>query len=82
MNGPKRRPGFWWLFFFGRRRRGFPWLLAALVAAAFLLGLTFAVPGADQARVLNVLAGVIIGLLFVGSLILALLAWLRPRGRR
>jgi len=51
----KRRPGFWWLFFYGRRRRGFPWLLAGLLTAAVALGLTFAIPGADWTRAVALL---------------------------
>ena len=78
----KPRPGFWWLFFYGRRRRGFPWLLAAVLATALLLGLTFAIPGADRARWLDLVAVGVIGLLFAGSLAFALIAFLRPRGRR
>jgi CHASE2 domain-containing sensor protein len=78
----KPKPGFWWLFFYGRRRRGVPWLLVVLFAAALLLGLTFAVPGADQQRVLTLLGAALIAILLFGSLLLVLLAWLRPRGRR
>lgn len=78
----RRRPGFWWLFFYGRRRRGFPWLLAALIAAALLLGLTFAIPGAEWTRVVDLVGVVLIALLLAGSVGLALLAFLRPRGRR
>jgi hypothetical protein len=79
---PKRRPGFWWLFFYGRRRRGVPWLLIALVAAVLLLGLTFGLPDAGRLRVLDLVGVAIIGLLLAGSLVLALLALLKPRGRR
>jgi hypothetical protein len=78
----KRRPGFWWLFFYGRRRRGFPWLLATLFTATLLLGLTFAIPGADWTRVVDVVGIAVIALLLAGSVALALLAFLRPRGRR
>jgi hypothetical protein len=79
---PKRRPGFWWLFFYGRRRRGVPWLLIALLAAVLLLGLSFGLPGAGGLRVLDLIGVAVIGLLLAGSLGLALLALLRPRGRR
>jgi hypothetical protein len=78
----RKRPGFWWLFFYGRRRRGFPWLLAALFLAAVLLGLTFAIPSADWTRVVDVIGIIVIALLLVGSVGLAFLALLRPRGRR
>jgi len=78
----KRRPGFWWFFFYGRRRRGFPWLLAGLLMAAVALGLTFAIPGAGWTRAVDVAGIALIGLLLAGSVALALLAFLRPRGRR
>jgi hypothetical protein len=78
----RKRPGFWWQFFYGRRRRGFPWLLAALFAAAVLLGLTFAIPGADWTRLVDAVGIALIALLVAGSVALALLAFLRPRGRR
>lgn len=79
MSEPKKPPGFWWLLFYGRRRRGFPWLLAGLAVVIGLGALTFAMPGgADVSRVV---AGVMFGLLLVGALVFAVVAVLRPRRR-
>ena len=79
MSGRKDRPGFWWMLFYGRPRRGFPWLLAAVLAAAVLFGLVFAVPGgADVSRVG---AAVLFGILLLGALVLAVVAIWRPRRR-
>lgn len=79
MNDPKKRPGFWWLLFYGRRRRGFPWLLVAVLAAILGFGLAFGIPGgADVSRVV---AAVLFVLFFVGALALAIVAVLRPRRR-
>ena len=78
----RRRPGFWWLFFYGRRRRGFPWLLAGLFAAAILLGLTFGIPGVDGGTLIGLVGVALIVLLLGAWLGLAAIAWLKPRGRR
>lgn len=79
MSDPKKRPGFWWLLFYGRRRRGVPWLLLGVAVAVVLLALAFAVPsGADFSR--GLAAGVF-GLLLVGTIVFAVLAVLRPRRR-
>lgn len=79
MNEPKKRPGFWWLLFYGRRRRGFPWLLAAVFAAAVVLALVFAVPGgADLSRAV---AAILLGGLPAAAVVLAVFAVLRPRRR-
>lgn len=79
MSEPKKRPGFWWLLFYGRRRRGFPWLLATLGVLVLLLALIFALPGgADISRVV---AASVFGLLLVGGIAFAVLAVLRPRRR-
>lgn len=79
MNEPKKRPGFWWLLFYGRRRRGFPWLLAGVLVAIVVLALAFAVPsGADFSRGL---AAAVFGLLIVGAIVFAVVAVLRPRRR-
>jgi len=76
---PGRRPGFWWLLFYGRRRRGFPWLLAAILVAAAAFGLLFAVPGgADFSRGA---AAALFGLVLAGAVLLAIVAVLRPRRR-
>jgi hypothetical protein len=75
----KRRPGALWLLFYGRRRRGFPWLLAGILAAAFGFGLVFAVPGgADFSRGA---AAALFGLVLAGAIVLAIVAVLRPRRR-
>jgi uncharacterized membrane protein len=77
---PKKRPGALWLLFYGRRRRGFPWLLAGVLAAIVLFALVFAIPGgADVSRAV---AGALFGLLLAGALVLAIVAVLRPRRRR
>lgn len=79
MSEPGKRPGFWWLLFYGRRRRGFPWLLVVVLAAAVILGLVFAVPGGvDVSRVGA--AGLFL-VVFAGALALAALAIWRPRRR-
>jgi hypothetical protein len=76
----KKRPGALWLLFYGRRRRGFPWLLAAVFAAVFVLALTFAVPGGvDMWRAV---APVLFGVLLVGAVVAAVVASFRPRRRR
>lgn len=80
MSEPKKRPGPLWLLFYGRRRRGFPWLLAGVLAAILLFALAFAIPGgADVSRAI---AGVLFGLLLAGSLVFAIVAVVRPRRRR
>jgi Na+/melibiose symporter-like transporter len=79
VNEPRKRPGFLWLLFYGRRRRGFPWLLAGMVAAILAFALLFAIPGgADTSRAI---AAVLFGLLLVGAVVLAVVAVLRPRRR-
>jgi len=79
LSEPKKRPGFWWLLFYGRPRRGFPWLLVAVLGAAVVLGLVFAVPGGvDVSRVGA--AGLFL-VVFVAALALAFLAIWRPRRR-
>ena len=75
----KKKPGALWLLFYGRRRRGFPWLLAGVLAAILAFALLFAIPGgADVSRAI---AAVVFGLLLAGAFVLALLAVLRPRRR-
>jgi Na+/melibiose symporter-like transporter len=77
---PKKRPGFWWMLFYGRRRRGFPWLLVGVLVAVLVLALLFAIPGgSDRSRTV---AAVLFGFLIVGAVAFALLAVLRPRRRR
>jgi len=79
VNQPRKRPGFWWLLFYGRRRRGFPWLFVVLIAAILAFALLFAIPGAADAS--RALGAAMFGLLFVGALVLAVVAVLRPRRR-
>jgi uncharacterized membrane protein len=79
VSDPKKRPGFWWLLFYGRRRRGFPWLLVIVLVAILASGLVFGVPGgADISRVA---AAALFILFFVGAVVLAIVAVLRPRRR-
>ncbi len=67
------------MLFYGRRRRGFPWLLAGVLAAILVFALVFAIPGgADVSRAV---AGVAFGLLLAGAVALAIVAVLRPRRR-
>jgi Na+/melibiose symporter-like transporter len=75
----KKRPGVFWLLFYGRARRGFPWLLAGVLVAILAFALLFAIPGA--ADVSRAIAAVVFGLLLVGAVALAVLAVLRPRRR-
>jgi len=75
----KKRPGRWWLFFYGRQRRGVPWLLVAVAVVVVLLALTFALPGAPE--IWRSVAPVIIGVLLVGAIVAAIAAMLRPRRR-
>lgn len=68
-----------WMFFYGRPRRGFPWLLAGMLAAVVLLALLFAIPGAGG--VARLVAAVAFSLLLVGAVVLAVVAVVRPRRR-
>ena len=78
MSEPKK-PSFWWLLFYGRRRRGFPWLLAGIAVAALAFGAVFALPGGvDFSRGAAV---AVFALAFVGAIALAVVAVLRPRRR-
>ena len=80
MTEPRKRPGFWWLLFYGRRRRGFPLLLVATFAAIIALALASANPRvADLARGY---AGVFFLVLLAAVVVLAVLAVVRPRRRR
>lgn len=79
MSEPKKRPGPLWLLFYGRRRRGFPWLLAGILAAAVLLALVFAIPGgADFSRGAT---AAFFGVLLAAAILLAVVAVFRPRRR-
>jgi Na+/melibiose symporter-like transporter len=79
LSQPRKRPGAWWLFFYGRRRRGFPWLLVGVFAAVLVLALLFAIPGGSDLS--WAVAGVAFGLLIGGAVVLAVVAVLRPRRR-
>ena len=80
MSTPKKKPGVLWMLFYGRRRRGFPWLLAGLLFALLVLGLTFAIPGGvDMWRAI---APFLFGGLLLFALLAGVAASLRPRRRR
>lgn len=81
----RRRPGRLWLFFYGRKRRGFPGLIVALLAAAVILGAVFGLPhGAELSRFATAVSVLVLVLLILASLVLVVVAALRPprRGRR
>jgi len=75
----RKRPGRLWMFFYGRPRRGFPWLLAGVIAAIVVLSLTFAIPGGADAW--RALAPVLLVILIAGAIVAAV-AMLRRRPRR
>jgi len=56
-----------------------PWLLIAVIVSVFVLGLTFAVPGA--ADMWRSVAPVILGVLLLVAIVAAIAAILRPRRR-
>jgi len=80
----KRRPGRFWLFFYGRRRRGFPGLLVGLLAAALLLGALFGLPhGADISRFVIGLTITALVLVIIVAIAMVVIAAIRPpRGGR
>jgi hypothetical protein len=67
------------MFFYGRPRRGFPWLIAGVIAAIVVLSLTFAIPGG--ADVWRTLSPVFLVMLIVGAIVAALAVLRRPRRR-
>ena len=67
------------MLFYGRTRRGFPWLLAVIIAVVGVLGLTFAIPGG--ADVWRGLAPVFLVTLIV-AVIVSVFAMVRARPRR
>jgi HAD superfamily hydrolase (TIGR01549 family) len=72
-----------WLFFWGRKRRGFPGLLVGLLVAAILGGLLYGLPGgADLSRWAFPLTLAALVLLILASLVLVVVALIRPPGRR
>jgi len=76
----RQRPGRLWLFFYGRRRRGFPALLAGLLAVLVLLALSFALPGAaDLSRWLGLLPLALVALLVLAALGVVLFGGRRRR---
>lgn len=79
MSQGKKRPGALWMLFYGRRRRGFPWLLAGVLFAVVVLGLTFAIPGGADAW--RAAAPVLFGAVLVVALVAAVAAAFRPRRR-
>jgi hypothetical protein len=79
----RKRPGWLWLFFWGRKRRGFPGLLVGLLVAAIVLGLIYGLPGgAEGSRWTIVLTVAVLVLLILASLGLVLVAAMRELGRR
>ena len=75
----KKRRGRLWLFFWGRKRRGFPGLLVGLLVAAILLGLLYGLPGgADLSRRVIFVTISVLVLLIVASLVLVVVATIRP----
>ena len=80
MSQPKKRPSALWLLFYGRRRRGFPWLLACVGLAVLVAALSFGlVEGPELSRLAF---PIFFGLLILGAIVFAIVAWLRPRRRR
>jgi len=77
---PKKRPGFWWLLFYGRRRRGVPWVLLGLFLAVLVFALLFAVPGGDDAS--RAVEGLFLGLLLGGTATAIVVAAFFSRRRR
>jgi hypothetical protein len=78
-----RRPGWFWLFFYGKRRRGFPGLLVAVLGLAVVLGLTFASrTGAAISYWIGIGFLVVIALLALAALAVAVAASLRRPGGR
>jgi hypothetical protein len=75
----RKRPGRLWMFFHGRPRRGFPWLIAGVAAAIFVLSLTFAIPGG--ADVWRTLAPVFLVMLIAGAIAAAVVVLRHPRRR-
>jgi len=67
------------MFFYGRPRRGFPWLIAGVIAAIAVLSLTFAIPGG--ADVWRTLSPVFLVMLIVGAIVAAVAVLRRPRRR-
>jgi hypothetical protein len=67
------------MFFYGRPRRGFPWLLAGVIAAIVVLSLTFAIPGGADAW--RTLAPVFLVILIAGAIVAAVAVLRRPRRR-
>jgi Na+/proline symporter len=81
----RRRPGRLWLFFWGKKRRGFPGLLVGLLVVALGLALLFRLPGGPQlSRYAGLLTIAVLIILILTSLVLVVVAAIRPprRGRR
>ena len=75
-----KRPGFFWMLFYGRARRGFPWLLGLVIAAVLLGALTFRVFGGPD--ISRAAFPIFVGALLVAALVFAIVASVRPRKRR
>lgn len=80
MSEPKKRPGFWWMLFYGRRRRGLPLLLIVTFALIGVLALAFT--DREAAAFLRDIAPFWIISLLGGAILVAALAVIRPRRRR
>ena len=79
----KKRPSRLWLFFWGRQRRGFPGLLVGVLVTIGLLALIFALPGGEAiSRYFLLVTISVLALVILASLIVVVIAFLRPRGRR
>ena len=79
----RKRPSRLWLFFWGRQRRGFPGLLVGVLTLIGVLALIFALPGGEAlSRYFLLLTISVLVLVILASLVVILIAFLRPRGRR
>ena len=79
----RKRPSRLWLFFWGRKRRGFPGLLVGSLVLIGLLALIFALPGGESlSRYFLILTAGVLVLVTLASLVVVLIAFLRPPGRR
>lgn len=79
----RKRPSRLWLFFWGRKRRGFPGLLVGLLVAIGLLALLFSIPGGERlSRYFLILTVSVLALVTLAAVVVIVIAFLRPPGRR